>query len=302
MIKKIINKISGFADLNQKIHNIQNALGRIEQRQLECMGKSDYKDWEFKVNSQWGEDGIIQFLLNNIEIKDKIFVEFGVESYTEANTLFLLQNDYWSGFVIDGSDNNIDEIKNQNIYWRHNLTAISSFITRENINSIFENNNIRGNIGILSVDIDGNDYWVWESIKNINPSIIIAEYNSLFGPNLKVTIPYEKNFVRGGKNPVSYYGASIAALTYLANKKGYQLVASNKAGNNVFFVRNDLVGKLKVLNVNDAYVACQFRESRDKLGKLTFKNFEEAQQELYLLPVVEVETSKESLFKELLQN
>jgi hypothetical protein len=302
MIKKLFNRISKFSELNQKILNLQNAIGRIEQRQLEAMGKVDHKDWEFKVHSQWGEDGIIQFLLQNVEIENKIFVEFGVENYTEANTLFLLQNNYWSGFVIDGSLENINEIKSQNIYWRHNLTAISSFITKENINDIFKENNIKGDIGILSVDIDGNDYWVWEKIQNVYPAIVIAEYNSLFGSNLKVTVPYKNDFVRGGKNPVSYYGASISALTYLANKKGYQLVASNKAGNNIFYVRNDLMGKLKVLTPSEAYVGSQFRESKDSLGNLTFKNFDEAQQELYLLPVVEVETSKESLFKELLQN
>ena len=115
---------------------------------------------EFQVFSQRGEDGILQYIINKIEIPNRIFVEFGVENYTESNTRFLLMNNNWSGLVIDGSKANIDFIKNDFIYWKYDITAVESFIDKDNINSLIKNYTSVKDIGLLSVDIDGNDYWV----------------------------------------------------------------------------------------------------------------------------------------------
>ena len=231
----------------------------------------DIQDYEFGVFSQWGEDGIIQFLIEKIKIKNKIFVEFGVENYQESNTRFLLQNDNWSGLVIDGSEDNINFIKSGDLYWRHSLTAISDFITKENINKIITDNGISGDIGILSVDIDGNDYWVLKNIECVNPVILIVEYNSLFGNNLSITVPYDESFDRMKKHFSGlYWGASISALTKLAKEKGYNLVGSNSAGVNLFFVKDEFIGDLKVLMPQDAYIESKFRQSRDDSGNLTY--------------------------------
>ncbi|MDD1422793.1 hypothetical protein MEO40_27575 [Dolichospermum sp. ST_sed1] len=258
-----------------KLSNIQESLGRIEGRINICKN-SNISDSEFKVYSQWGEDGIIQYLINNINIKNKIFIEFGVENYKESNTRFLLINDNWSGLVIDGCPKNIEVIRNDAIYWRFNLKAEASFITAENIDSIFANNGISGDIGLLSVDIDGNDYWVWENIHSISPSIVICEYNSLFGPTKKITTPYKKDFVRFNEHySYVYYGASIAALNDLAISKGYSLVYGNSNGNNVFFVRNDLLSNLKTITPEEAYVKAKFQDSRDSEGYLNYLTFDE---------------------------
>jgi hypothetical protein len=290
-LKKALSRLDVRA-LSNKIDNIQMALGRIEKRQLEQSKPERPVDWEFKVTSQWGEDGIIQMLVSKVPIDNKIFVEFGVENYTESNTRFLLQNNNWSGLVIDGSEENVRYIKNDVIYWRYNLKAHCEFISKDNIDRIFADNGVRGEIGLLSVDIDGNDYWIWESIKSIQPRIIVAEYNSLFGPSAKVSIPYDQSFVRRSNGrPNQYYGVSIAALTHLANKRGYELVAGNSAGNNVFFVKKEFVGQLKVLRPDEAYVRTQFKESRAADGALTFKGFDEAFSEIKDLPVVDVETN-----------
>ena len=122
--------------LNRKLDKIQEALGRIEDRQLRMFGSKNIADNQFRVFSQWGEDGIIQFLLRHITIENKIFVEFGVENYTEANTRFLLINDNWTGLVMDGSKEHISYIKKDPIYWRYNLKAVQVFITKENINRL----------------------------------------------------------------------------------------------------------------------------------------------------------------------
>jgi hypothetical protein len=300
-LQKIFKKIKYLLTNTSRLDNIQLALGRIEKRQLELLERKNPQDWEFKVTSQWGEDGIIQFLISNIQTPNKIFVEFGVENYSEANTRFLLQNDYWSGLVIDGSEKGIQKIKEGDLYWRYNLKAHREFITKDNIDSIITSNGIRGDIGLLSVDIDGNDYWVWEAITSIQPRLVICEYNSLFGPSAKVTVPYNSAFIRntGGK-PNTYYGASIAAFTYLAKQKGYELVAGNKAGNNVFFVKKEFLGSLKPLTPEEAYAKPTFRESRHQDGSLTFKGYDDARQELAPFPVVDVETKKQLLIKDII--
>jgi hypothetical protein len=298
-IKKwIIQKIWIIIRIEQKIDKLFLTLGRIELRQLELLKETNIDNWEFQITSQWGEDGIIQYLIKYIEIPNKTFIEFGVESYKECNTRFLLQNNNWNGLIIDGSEKLINEIKAENIHWKYDLKAVTNFITKENIDNIFIENNIKGDIGLLSIDIDGNDYWVWEKISVIKPRIIIAEYNSLFGNKASVSIPYNKDFVRGVNMPVSYYGASITALTYLANSKGYSLVYGNKAGNNVFYVRKDLLNEhVKEIQIEQAYVKAVFKESRDKNGKMSFLNFEDNFLSMQNYNVIDVKSGNEVQLK-----
>lgn len=229
-------------------------------------------DFEFSVFSQFGEDGIIQYLIDNAEIKNKVFVEFGVENYKESNTKFLMMNNNWSGLVIDGHDRNISYIRNSEIYWRFDLQARHNFITRENINSIISEEQITGEIGLLSIDIDGADYWVWEAITVIQPAIVIAEYNSLFGPTRTITVPYQPDFYRMNYHYSGLvFGASISSLIELGNQKGYYFVGCNEMGNNAFFVKKEKIGTIRPLSVQEGYKEAKFRESRDKNGALTYK-------------------------------
>ncbi len=291
------NKLQQFialpATILRKLTNIELALGRIESRQNNCIDSQSINDYEFKVSSQWGEDGIIQHLVKTIEIKNKVFFEFGVEKYTESNTRFLLQNNHWKGLVIDGLDENISYIKNDPIYWKNNLKAECAFVTKDNINQLITKNGIHGDIGILSVDIDGNDYWIWKSIDCISPRIVICEYNSHFGDTHKVSVPYDSNFVREKKHHSNiYYGASISALDFLAKKKGYSLVGSNLAGNNVFFVRDDLMTDIKEITPKEAYRVSQFREARDESGSLTFNDIKHNLKLISNLELINVETEE----------
>jgi hypothetical protein len=286
-IRQILNKFKSFNDTEKIL------LGRLLSDQY---SKNDYEklsDYEFQVFSQWGEDGIIQFLVRKLNICSKIFVEFGVETYHEANTRFLMMKDNWSGLVIDGSKSNINMIKNQSISWRYSLTAVESFITAENINSIITDNGINGEIGILSVDIDGNDYWVTKAIDCIQPILLINEYNSVFGPDRAISVPYDPSFVRRSAHYSNlYYGASLAALTHLANKKGYALVGCNSNGNNAFYVRRDRLATLKELSVQEAFVDAKFRESRDKGGNLLFLTDYNRYKNIQGLPVINVITNQ----------
>ena len=118
--------------------------------------------------------------------------------------------------------------------------AVEAFVTRDNINALIVWQGIASEIGLLSIDLDGNDYWVWRAIDVVSPAIVVVEYNHRFGRDLAVTIPYDENFKRGGRYPVYYFGASLKALCLLGGRKGYAFVGCNSAGNNAFFVRKDL--------------------------------------------------------------
>jgi len=252
---------------------------------------SDIRDAEFKVFSQFGEDGILQYLIRQTRIPRELhtFVEFGVETYSEANTRFLLANDNWRGLIMDGGADNIARVKESPLYWRHALTAMAAFIDAENINQLIADAGFTGEIGILSVDIDGNDYWVWERIDVVNPIIVVAEYNSVFGPDLAVTVPYDPTFVRGKAHHTNlYWGCSLRALQILGDKKGYALVGSNNAGNNAFFVRRDHLYDLKEVSVASAYVESRFRESRNAIGALTFLSGRSRLDAISMLPVHDV--------------
>lgn len=299
--KKIGERLRRYYLLPNRLDAVQEALGRIESRLHSMVGTGNPCDYEFKVYSQWGEDGIIDYLVTRVDVPTKAFVEFGVENYTEANTLFLLKHRNWRGLVIDGSPHNIAAIRARDLLWKYDLYAVCFFITKDNINQIIEGNGFVGDVGLLSIDIDGNDYWVWDAINVISPRIVVAEYNSLFGPTAKVSIPYDARFYRRGSGkPMMYYGASMAALTYLAEKKGYALVAGNSAGNNVFFVRQDCLGSLRPLTPQQAYVRESFRESRAPNGTIELLTFEQRQAAIANLPLCEVSTGAQVRLRDLL--
>lgn len=260
------------------------------------------QDAEFKVFSQFGEDGILQYLIREAGItrRETTFVEFGVQSYSESNTRFLLMNDHWRGLIIDGSKQYMDSIRNQDIYWRHDLTAVDAWINRENINQLIGDAGFSGDIGILSVDIDGNDYWVWERIEVVNPVIIVVEWNSVFGSDHAISIPYDPAFQREKAHYSNlFWGASIAAFEHLAARKGYALLGSNTVGNNLFFVRNDRLGRLTPLTAAEAYVESRFRDSRDATGKLNYLGGDKRRLEILDIPVVNVVSGKTTTMREL---
>lgn len=290
---RLLRKVRLLERLNEldRLDRLAEALGRIESRQLALMPSRRLVDHEFSVYSQAGEDGIIQFLIRNVAIPRAVFVEFGVEDYREANTRFLAVNDRWSGLVIDSSAENVARIHASPTYWRMGVRAVHAMVTRENINGLLTDNGIAGEIGLLSIDIDGNDYWVFDAIDVISPAIVIIEYNFRFGPERSVTIPYDPTFDRARAHPSGVYsGASLRALHALATRKGYSFVGCNSFGVNAFFVRTDLLGAgLDAVDVAEGYVAGLFHESRNTGGELTHLTRAEEDAILAGLPVVEVD-------------
>jgi len=255
---------------------------------------------EFQVFSQRGEDGILQYIIGRVEVPNKVFVEFGVEDYTESNTRFLLINNNWSGLVIDGDKNNIRFIKSDFIYWKYDLTAVHSFITKENINGLIRQYTSEQDIGLLSVDIDGNDYWVWEAIDVVRPRIVVCEYNSAFGPSQTVSVPYSADFQRTTAHYSNlYFGASLAAFCHLADKKGYDFIGTAGAGVNAFFVRKDLSGPFRKCDPLADFRHSANRDSRDKKGRNSYLRHPDRLPLIGDLPLTDVRSGASGTIKEL---
>ena len=194
----------------------------------------------FKVYSQGDEDEIIQEIFNRIGTTNRTFIEFGVETGVECNTVKLLLEG-WRGLWLDGSATHVANIRTNFAAFVNagRLQTAEAFISAENINALFEQGGVTGDIDLLSIDIDRNDYWVWKAIEVVKPRVIVTEYNATLRPPLSLVVPYDPRAVWNGTN---YFGASLEALTRLGREKGYRLVGCSFSGANAFFVRNDAAG------------------------------------------------------------
>lgn len=242
---------------------------------------------EFSVFSQWGEDGIISWLIDTIENVSDCFVEFGVEDFREANCRFLLMTRNWRGLVIDGSRDHIEAIRASTIAWKYDLTSHQAFITRDTIADLLSESGFNQRLGLLSVDIDGVDYWVLQRIE-VPCDIIVVEYNDLFSGHC-VSVPYDASFVRLNKHPSGmYWGASLDAFKFLLESRGYLFVGTNRAGTNAFFVasehREAVLSSLKEVRVWPS----RMREVRNDDGSLSLVTYRESARRIFDLPLVSV--------------
>lgn len=191
----------------------------------------------FRLSSQNEEDGITLAILRRIGVTGRRFVELG-SGASGGNSAFLARECGWTGLMVDGSEEKIAALRHK--FSACNVIARAAWITRENVNQLVEESGFAGEVDLLSIDIDGNDYWVWEALTVCSPRLVIIEYNSLFGPTRAVTVPYDPKFDRHAYGAIPYHGASLAALAHLAGRKGYRLVATEPRGINAYFIRNDL--------------------------------------------------------------
>ena len=293
--KKFGSILRAQAELQHRLDEIQYGQGAILTLLARDRKGTRLSDFEFKVFSQWGEDGIIQKLVHHLEIPNKAFIEFGVEDFRESNCRFLLMHDNWRGFVIDASRKNVESIRNSPNSWRHHLEAACEFIDRDNINELLARSKFGGDIGILSIDIDGVDYWILDAIQHCSPRILIVEYNSVFGADRAITVPYDPRFGRTDKHYSNlYFGASLAAFHHLASRRGYSLIGTNSTGSNAFFVRDDQLVNcpFPALSVQEAFVTSLVREARDESGNLSHLAGADRLAAIRGLPVVNVVTQQ----------
>ena len=194
--------------------------------------------YEFKKTSQNNEDGIIQYIFNKIQLKKINFIEIGFDYYENNSINFLHKVN--KGLFIDGSNEKVLKLKSilKLFYPFKNIRVLSKFIHRDNLNETINNFfSEQEEVDFLSIDVDGNDYYLFENLL-IKPKIICIEYNFWYGSNLKCSIPYDKNFI--WRQGLLYFGASLNALCSLGKSKGYHLIALDSNCVNAFFIRSDL--------------------------------------------------------------
>lgn len=200
---------------------------------------------EFRAFSQNGEDGILLYIFSLIGVHSGTCVEICAGDGIQCNTANLILNHGWNGLLVDGSEDNVS--KGVRFYSSHPDTFsfppkfVHAWVDREGINDLIQDNGFSGDVDLLSLDLDGVDYWIWDAIEVISPKVVVAETQCIWGANRSVTVPYRRDFRSPLVNGFGVYsGASLPAFARLAKRKGYRLVGSQALGFNAFFIRNDL--------------------------------------------------------------
>lgn len=249
-MKQVIKNFLKEKLLILKVRNKFGAAVQVPQRQLflhyqQCKKENSLPklaDTGFRVFSQFEEDGKLLYIFSVIGMTCKTFVEIGSDDGINSNCANLHFNFGWHGLFIDGNKKAIK--RGRKFYskyphpWNYAPRFVCEMIRRENINEIIKANDIEGEIGLLSIDIDGNDYWVWDALEVVQPQVVIIETHNEFGYE-DIVVPYDASYIFPGKHPV-YHGASPIAMTKLARQKGYRLVGANELGFNFIFVKRGL--------------------------------------------------------------
>jgi len=234
-----------------KVRNRFSAAVQIQQRQLyhEYQRMQDerklpaFSETGYRVFSQYEEDGKLLFIFSLLGMNHKTFVEIGSDDGINSNCANLAFNFGWYGLFLDGNPKAIK--RGRKFYskyphpWMYQPTFTCAKVKAENINQLVKDAKLEGDIGLLSIDIDGNDYWVWKALEQVKPQVVVIETHVELGMR-NIVVPYDPDYVFPGKHPV-YHGASPIAMNKLAESKGYRLVGANELGFNFIFVRNDLL-------------------------------------------------------------
>jgi len=233
----LLAKNSPQVKINQRIlyNNYRQAVMQGQQLPLSETG--------YRVYSQFEEDGILLYIFAALGIEHKTFIDIGSGNGINSNCANFAVNFGWNGLFIDGNPSNI--AKGREYYTKNPDTTLyppaflQAFVQRENINELIRDAGFaEGGIDLLSIDIDGNDYWIWDALTVVEPRVVMIETHIEFGMN-SIVVPYDKDYSYPGKHP-DYHGASPVAMEKLARKKGYRLVGANSYGFNTIYVKNGI--------------------------------------------------------------
>ncbi len=227
------------------------------QAQVRAGNRFALADTGFRLFSQFEEDGLLLYLFAAIGVERHRFVDIGSADGINSNCANLAVNFGWHGLFIEGEPGKV--ARGRAYYAKHPdtfvypPTFVQAIVQRENVNELIRGAGVSGVVDLLSIDIDGNDYWVWEALDAIAPRVVIVETNVAFGRR-SIVVPYEKNLFAAGI-PASCLGASPVAMAKLAARKSYRLVGACRYGINLIFVRNgvaeDVVPAVSVDTVFD---------------------------------------------------
>ncbi|MDX1460782.1 MAG: hypothetical protein R3348_06965 [Xanthomonadales bacterium] len=232
----------------------------LAYRQLADDVSMDLRDVGWSVYSQHEEDGLLLYVFARIGVEHYRCVDMCVGTGLESNTANLIINHRWTGLLIDGDEDNLAiarsfyESRRETRYWPPELRH--AWLTRDNVNDVIGRAGCSGEIDLLSLDMDGVDYWIWKALDVVQPRVVVAEYNHLLGPEARLSVPYSDHFVAEFTEYGSdYAGASLGAFIDLAASRGMRFVGTNAIGTNAIFVREDLAGvMLPEADPHDAFL------------------------------------------------
>ena len=261
-----------------------------------------YSDVDYKIFSQNGEDGILDYILHRLNIEKPKFIEIGVGEYIEANTRFIFERCSPKGAIIDCIQNLEHKVKKNIKLWKGELKIINKIVNPENINEIIKESNCSYNLDIFSLDIDGVDYWILDKLPVNFSKIVILEYNPTFGSEIEVSIPNIKNFDRTKYHYSNLcFGMSLKAAIKIMKKKNFYFLGSNLLKNNAFFVSNKFKKEIyfESLNINklEDSTNSNFTESRDTNGNLNYLDSEKRINEISDFEIVDLSDSKNKIVK-----
>jgi hypothetical protein len=192
--------------------------------------------FERRLSSQNGEDGVLALILYRIGVTSHWFIEFGIEDGSQGNCVSLAREGGWDGLFIECDDENFALLEDR---WRDEprIRALHAKVTADNVNELFSGAGVPSEPDVLSIDVDGNDYWIWEALEGYRPRVLVSEYNASIDPEAIVAMAREDDHIWDGTD---HFGASIGALRHLGRERGYRLVHTDSVGVNAFFVREDL--------------------------------------------------------------
>jgi hypothetical protein len=234
-MKPLFNRIAQGASKNATFRAI--SLWARNAKQARALARlADLNAFERRVLSQNGEDGIIAELFTRIP-NNRFFVEIGVEDGEQCNTALLARYYGWKGLMIEANAGMFQRLKTR--YELVPVNVLNLLVSRENIAQTLEGVDVPKTLDLLCIDIDGNDYYVWEALGAYCASVVVIEYNAAFGATASKTIAYDPEFAWDKSR---FYGASLTALAKLGDRLGYGLIGTDRRGINAFFVRRDLLG------------------------------------------------------------
>ncbi len=210
------------------------------QGQARDGNRSGIEDAGLRVFSQFEEDGILMYIFATIGTSTRSYADIGCADGVNSNCANLALNFGWHGLGVDAEAENIK--KAEAFFNSHPDTClfppkfVHAKVTRENINDLVTGAGFSGEIDLLSIDIDGNDYHVWERLTAVEPRVVIIETHVEFAMN-NIVVPYDPEYCYPGKHP-QYHGASVVAMEKLARRKGYRLVGTNRYGFNTIYIKD----------------------------------------------------------------
>lgn len=196
---------------------------------------SDLTPYEYRVFSQNGEDGVICEIVNRLgDDCPRTFCEFGAGAGASGNTVFLADVMAWSGLFIEPAADDFSALASK-YQATPRVETLKSFVGPENIDALVSTTRFPRGLGVLSIDVDGNDYYVWEAMSAVRACVVVIEYNGALPLRKRLVQPLSPEPWRG----TDYFGASLGAIVDLARRRGYFLAHTDLTGTNAFFVADE---------------------------------------------------------------